>query len=225
MKFKKFWEQNKVNILGWGFILLVVVGIVFLAASGNQRRQEAEVSELTVRAGDHISGNPDSQITFIEYADFECPACQYYSLSVLPQLKEEMKDRVKFVFRHFPLTTIHPNAIPAGIASEAASLQGKFQEMYTLLFTNQADWSNASNPNDIFVTYAESIGLDVEKFSADLNNPELEERVRRDLRGGESIGVDSTPSFYINGKKVTGLTGGREIERFTRLIEEAEAAL
>lgn len=225
MKSKKFWEENKVNILGWGFILLVVIGIFFLAASGNQRRQEAEVGELSVRAGDHISGNSDAKVTFIEYADFECPACQYYSLSVLPQLKEEMGDRVRFVFRHFPLVSIHPNAIPAGRASEAAAKQGKFQEMYSLLFANQADWSRAEDPRATFVTYAEQIGLNVEQFATDYNNPEAEERVRRDLRGGESIGVDSTPSFYINGKKVTGLTGGRELERFTRLIEEAEAAL
>lgn len=218
---KKFWDQNKVNIIGWGFILLVLVGIVALAASGNQKRQEAEVSELVVRAEDHVAGNKDAKVTFIEYADFQCPACLYYE-PIIAQLKALKSTEVQFVYRHFPLESIHRNALAAAIASEAAGLQGKFDGMYNALFDGQNDWASLSNPTDMFVSYAEVLELDIDTFKADIQKQELEERVRLDLKGGESIGVDSTPTFYINGKKVTGLSTGNELDRFVKLIEEAQ---
>jgi len=217
---QKFWEQNKVNLIGWAFILLVVVGIGFLAASGNQKLQQAEISEFTVRAEDHIFGNKDAKVTFIEYADFQCPACAYYE-PVIKQLKALKSNDVKFIYRHFPLESIHKNAVASAVASEAASLQGKFDGMYDRLFAGQNDWSSLDNPTDMFVAYAQSLELDVAKFKTDITKAELVAKVRKDLAGGQSVGVDSTPTFYIDGKKVTGLTSGKELERFIKLIDEA----
>lgn len=195
------WQENKVNIIGWAVVLLVVAGGIALAVSSNNQRQEATVAELEIRADDHVQGNESAPVTMIEYSDFQCPACAQYE-QILAEVKQQRGDKIKFVYRHFPLETIHPNAVAAGIASEAASLQGKFWEMHALLFANQTAWQNLGNPTDAFVAYAEQLDLDIEKFKADLEDESLEARVRRDLAGGESMGVDSTPTFYINGEQV-----------------------
>ncbi len=111
--------------------------------------------------------------------------------------------RIKFIFRNFPLTQIHPNAYDASVAAEAAGMQGKFWEMKNLLFQNQQRWSTAAGGRTLFESYAETIGLDVEKFKSDISGMTAKQRVDADMQRGRSLNINSTPTILINNRPVT----------------------
>ncbi len=156
---------------------------------------EMETPELTVMVGenDHAAGSANAKITLVEYGDYECPHCGR-AYPVVKKIQETMGDRLRFVFRNFPLTQAHPNALHAAEASEIAAPQGKYWEMHDILFENQTALDDESLTN-----YAEQIGLDVEKFTENLENDTFEEKVREDFMGGVESGVNGTPTFFING--------------------------
>lgn len=157
-------------------------------------------SKLTepVSNRDHTEGNIDAPITLVEYGDYQCPGCgQAY-----PQVKdllEKLGENIRFVFRNFPLTQLHPYALLGAVAAEAAGLQGKFWEMHDMIYENQIDLS----PNGV-MDFAEQLGLDMTKFQQDLNNDELQDRIEHDFTTGINSGVNGTPSFYVNGEKYEG---------------------
>lgn len=162
------------------------------------------VSETETAIGDHVYGDVSSKVVLIEYGDFQCPGCG----AAFPQLKtikEEYKDKIAFIFRNFPLTAIHPNALAGSTAAEAAGLQGKFWEMHDALYENQSAWSDtdASKRTDVFAGYAQDIGLDVEKFKADLSDPKVSTKISRDRAFGGKLGVNGTPTVYINDQKLS----------------------
>lgn len=182
----------------WGLpaLLLLVVGYFVYQIFAAPAPLAGEVS-----ADDHSKGNPDAQVILVKYSDFQCPACAYYA----GQLKEAwpaIKDQVKFVYRHFPLTSIHDHAELAAGYAEAASFQGKFWEMHDELFANQAQWSNVSDPRNTFDGYASRVGLDLEKLHEDLNRPEVRAKISTDVRSAGQSGVNSTPSFFLNGRRL-----------------------
>jgi NhaA family Na+:H+ antiporter len=142
---------------------------------------------------DHVRGSGGQGTTIVEYGDFECPYCGEAYPNVR-ELERRLGDRVRIVFRHFPLAERHPHAELAALAAEAAAAQGRFWEMHDLLFENQ----RALERTDI-LSYADGLGLDRERFEADLESPELAARVARDLASGERSGVPGTPSFFIDG--------------------------
>lgn len=162
------------------------------------------VSETTTEIGDHVYGNKSSKVVLIEYGDFQCPGCGG-AFPQIKSIKEEYKDKIAFIFRNFPLTTIHPNALAASTAAEAAGLQGKFWEMHDALYESQDAWSgiDASKRTDIFVGYAKDIGLDVEKFKSDLSDPKISAKINRDRAFGRKLAIDSTPTLYINDTKLS----------------------
>lgn len=147
---------------------------------------------------DHILGPADAPITLLEYGDFECPSCgQAY-----PEVAEVLRqsgDHVRFVFRHFPLTRIHPHAQRAAEAAEAAAAQGRFWDMHGLLFENQ----QALDANDL-VTYARRLDLDLVRFRDDLVSGDHLRHVREDFLSGVRSGVNGTPSFFINEQRYDG---------------------
>ncbi len=146
------------------------------------------VSEL-----DHIAGKPDSRVTLVEFGDYQCPYCGI-AFSVVKQLQRDLAGKLRFVFRNFPLTEVHPYAALAAQAAEAAALQGKFWEMHDIIFENQErlDPSNLSE-------WARQIGLDLYEFEKGIREKQVAERIRNDLRSGGRSGVDGTPFFFING--------------------------
>lgn len=162
------------------------------------------VSETETSIGDHVYGNKASQVVLIEYGDFQCPGCGG-AFPQLKTLKEDYKEQIGFIFRNFPLTAIHPNALAAATAAEAAGLQGKFWEMHDKLYETQNAWSNieAAKRTDAFVGYAEDIGLDTEKFKNDLSDPKIVAKISRDRALGNKLGVDSTPTLYLGTEKLT----------------------
>lgn len=164
-----------------------------------------------VTEADHIQGNPDAEIEFVEYGDYQCPHCgrAYF---VIKDLQEKLGDRMKFVFRNFPLEKIHPQAMQAAIISEAAALQGKYWEMHDLIFENQ------KRIRIDLMTYPERLGLDLEQFNRDISNPDLQEKVKADFYSGMRSGVNATPSFYINGQKFEGNWESPELLEFISTI-------
>lgn len=173
-------------------------------------------------ASNHVRGEGKKKVTLTEYGDFQCPACgQYYP--VVEQVFEKYKDDITFQFRNFPLRQIHPNAVLAHRYAEAASNQGKFWEMYNLLYQNQNTWTNSSNSaaDATFRSLAQGLNLDMGKLDTDVKSDATNAIINADVAAGQKLGVNSTPTFFINGKKVENPTN---LEGFNKLIEDAIAA-
>ncbi len=144
---------------------------------------------------DHIQGPADAAVTLVEYGDYECPYCGA-AYPIVKELQARMRDRLRFVFRNFPITTSHPHAEQAAEAAEAAAAQGRFWEMHDLLYENQ----RLLRDQDLRA-YAEQLGIDVERFDKDLAEHVHAPRVREDFMSGVRSGVNGTPSFYVNGAR------------------------
>lgn len=161
---------------------------------------------------DHVWGNPAALIELVEYGDFQCPHCGRAYL-ILKELKKAMKDSVRFVFRNFPLTKIHPQAKSAAVAAEAAGLQKKFWAMHDQLFEHQDNLGNKA-----LLNYAYLIGLDMDRFLHDLLDEGLSQKVDSDFMGGLRSGVNGTPTFFINGERYEGNWEGNSLWQFLQLI-------
>lgn len=150
---------------------------------------------------DHVFGTTSQKVILMEYGDFQCPGCGSLYPTLHP-IKEKYKDQLTFVFRNFPLTSIHPNALAAATAAEAAGLQGKWWEYHDKLYENQNAWSDAdiNKRTDIFVAYAKDLGLDTTMFKKDLENKKIEQKIARDQALGKKIGATSTPTLVLDGK-------------------------
>jgi protein-disulfide isomerase len=144
---------------------------------------------------DHIQGPADAAVTLVEYGDYECPYCGA-AYPIVKELQARMGDRLRFVFRNFPISTSHPHAEQAAEAAEAGAAQGRFWEMHDLLYENQ----RRLRDQDLHA-YAEQLGIDVERFDKDLAEHVHAHRVREDFMSGVRSGVNGTPSFYVNGAR------------------------
>ena len=169
---------------------------------------------VAVGSTDHIDGSADAAVTLVEYGDFQCPSCGA-AHPIVQQVREALGDRLRFVYRHFPLSQMHEYAFGAAEAAEAAGAQGKFWEMHDMLFENQ----EALSEQDL-LSYAADLGLDVDRFASDLNDGTFDEKVRHDFMGGVKSGVNGTPTFFINGVRHDGSWEGNSL---LEAIERAEA--
>jgi protein-disulfide isomerase len=152
--------------------------------------------ELAVPVGatDHAVGPAHARVTLVEYGDFECPSCRQ-AFPVIKLLLDEFKDRLRFVYRHFPLEEVHPHALNAAQAAECAGAQGKFWPMHDLLFEHQ----HALKAHHLRA-YAEQLELDMARFTAEMNDTVYLQRVREHQKSGQDSGVRATPTFFLNGK-------------------------
>jgi protein-disulfide isomerase len=148
---------------------------------------------LPVDGADHILGPSHAAVTVVEYGDFECPNCKQAAPAV-KLLLTRFTGRVRFVYRHFPLEGVHPHALHAALAAEAAAGQGKFWEMHDLLFKNQAHLKRPQLRH-----YAERLELDLARYDAEMADEVYLQRVREHIASGERSGVRGTPAFFING--------------------------
>ena len=142
---------------------------------------------------EHVRGNPNAGIVLVEYADFECPYCGM-AYPYVKRIAERFHDVLAEIFRPFPLPEIHPHAMHAAQAAEAAALQGKFWEMHDLLFENQRRLDDAA-----LLEYAAKAGLDTERFKHDFASAEVVDTIQSSLRRGYEEGVRGTPTFFLNG--------------------------
>ncbi|MEK0321531.1 MAG: DsbA family protein [Nitrosopumilus sp.] len=174
---------------------------------------------------DPIIGNPDAPITIIEFSDFQCPFCARFYTQTLPLIYEEYIEpgKVKLVFRDYPIQSIHPNAVPAAIASECANEQGKFKEMHDTLFENQNEWGKQKTADalSLFSQYATKIQLEQEVFDSCLTSGKYIEEISKDLDDGRDYGVTGTPGFFIGNDQIgyVELKGAQPFESFKKVID------
>jgi protein-disulfide isomerase len=213
--------MNTKRIVFWSCFVIVLGLIVWglAAASNKQSSGPALGTPAPVTAVDHVTGPADAPVTLIEYGDFQCPACGAYYPLVEKLITTDASTSVRLVFRHFPLPQ-HLNAPLAAQASEAASMQGKFWDMYNMLYQHQNDWANLSDPHSVFEGYAAAIGLDVAKFTIDIDSAAAKQVVSADQAEGETLGIDGTPTFFVNGKAITN---PQSYDDFKNLILAAAA--
>jgi protein-disulfide isomerase len=149
---------------------------------------------VPVSAVDHVLGLAHAPVTVVEYGDFECPNCKQ-AAPTAKLLLGRFSDRVRLVYRHFPLEEVHPHALLAAQAAEAAGAQGKFWPMHDLLFDNQPHLKQRQ-----LRSYAEKLELDMERYDSEMKDELYLQRIREHIEGGNRSGVRATPTFYINGK-------------------------
>ncbi len=157
-----------------------------------------------------------AEVVLTEYSDFQCPACAYF-YPMVEKLKEEYGDRLKVDYNYFPLNS-HQYAALAARAAEAAKNQGQFDAMHDLLFENQKSWSSSGNPQSVFIGYAKDLGLDMQQFREELNSAETQKAVMEQKQEGIDMGVNSTPTFFVNGDEIQQLP--RTYEQFKAIIEK-----
>ena len=195
------------------FVAAVVVFLGALVAMSNSKKVDVSnvnaasiqsASEQTGNIADHTLGKKDSKVVLVEYGDFQCPGCKAVHPTV-KALAEKYEDQITFVFRNFPLTTIHPNARVAAASAEAAGLQGKYWEMHDMLYENQDSWSTLSpdERSEFFAGYAKDLELNVDEFKTDLASEAISKKINYDLALGRKVGVSGTPGLFLNGSELT----------------------
>ncbi len=205
---------------------VVVIGGVLLAIFANPQPTEPGApvdSQSLIRDNSHMTKQATAKVNLVEFGDFQCPGCAAAS----PRIKEIVefyKDNpdVNFVFRNFPLDSIHPNAHIAAEAAEAAGVQGKYWEMHHLLYERQGEWGTLPNALDTMVGYAESLGLNGGEFRTAVGNRLFADVIKADQDDGTAIGVNSTPTFFLNGVKVE-TEGVPTVDELKAKIDEALA--
>ncbi len=210
-------ETKMLGGIGLATILIVVAGAIFMGGSATPDKPTPPADQkLLVKGDSQKITAPDAKVTLVEFGDFQCPACGA-SHPIVKQLLNEYEDKITFVFRHFPLP-MHKNAMRAASTAEAAGAQKKFFEMHDLLFENQAEWAEEDNPEELFEKYAQELKLDIDKFNEDLKSKKYEDKIKADQADGNAAGVNSTPTFFINGKVQAG---GLPYDQFKAKIEES----
>jgi protein-disulfide isomerase len=186
----------------------VIIGVVLLAAivAGawylHRSRQPGEIaSGLPGAQPAHSLGSDGAPVVLEEFGDYQCPPCGQM-FPEIEKIKQDYGDQVRLVFRQYPLFRVHPHALIAAHAAEAAGLQGKFWEMHRAIYENQRAWSPTQDPTALFESYARQAGLDVDRYHKDVGSPETDARVVADRDRAQSVGVESTPTFFINGRKI-----------------------
>ncbi len=145
-------------------------------------------------------GPSTAPVTIEEFSDFQCPACGN-EFPILKDMKTAYGEQLRIIFRQYPLTQIHPKAIEASRATEAAGRFGKFWEMHDLIYSKQKEWTaSTAEPREIFADYAKTLGLDVDKFKDEMLNPVVSNRIAMDLKRGDAVPVRGTPTLLLNGR-------------------------
>lgn len=195
--------------LGSGYLIWGQGNDAGAAAAGGSAPQEVRRYDVPLDDDPSI-GPSNAPITIIEFSDYECPFCRRWHNEVYLRLREEYGDKIRFVYRDFPLTSIHPNALPAAEAANCANEQNVFWEFHDLLF------NGTSLGESIYLQYAQQLGLDMEKFQACLDSGRYSQEVQADFQYAASLGVRSTPTFFLNGIPIVG---AQPYEIFKQVID------
>lgn len=213
-------RNQKLSKFGiWAGVAAVLALSVWGLVALSNTTQNGETQEITapeVSQSDITIGSSSAKVSLTEYADFQCPSCAAYH-PLVNQLLSEFDGKIIFAYRFFPLSQIHKNAIISAQAGYAAHKQEKFKEMYDMLFDHQNDWANLDNPEETFIQYAREIGLNAEVFKKDLSSNEAKNIVQKSYQEGVSIGINSTPTFFLNNKKIPS---PGTYDNFKKLIED-----
>ena len=187
------------------FIIVALVGFITIGAGTMLYRAKRPVAstiseEKSVgkenQEPTHVRGPAQAPVTLEEFGDFQCPPCGMISGPLL-EIEKDYGLKLRVIFRNFPFPN-HQHALEAAYAAEAAGLQGRYWEMHDLLYKEQANWSNAPDAKQLFVSYAKILGLEMDRFETDIAGPTAKARVTADQERGKSLGVNATPSIFIN---------------------------
>jgi protein-disulfide isomerase len=220
---------------GKGWIIFVAICVVLFGGlviwSGRDRVDVSGVDTNKIQSAasasgdiaDHVFGDKNAKVVLVEYGDFQCPGCGSAHPTV-KSLSEKYEAQMAFVFRNFPLTSIHPNARAAAAAAEAAGTQGKYWEVHNALYESQNEWSSASTKERgaLFAGYAEQAGLKKDAFTATLTDKSalINKKINFDIALGRKLNVSGTPTFYLNGKKLSDKEFGSAEALEKVLLEE-----
>lgn len=195
------------------YIIITVItvvlfgGIIMVASKPATNNESTDTVVTTIPQEELVGTSPntnldieEAKVVIVEFSDFQCPACKSM-WSTVSQIKTDFGSEVAVVYRQFPLTSIHNYALKAARASEAAGMQGKFYEYHDVLFRNQQPNSSPLKDED-FISFAEEVGLDIEKFKQDIESEEVKSQVDEDRNYATAIGINSTPTFFIDGVKI-----------------------
>ena len=207
------YKQLLSRLIFLGIFGLTVLGIFLISHSLSKLQGTASIGTV---ADDFIPIEKGKAI-LVEFSDFQCPACKaYYYL--LKQLKNDFGDKLTVEYKYFPLRSIHKNADLSARAAESAKLQGKFGGMEEMLFVKQDEWKDSGQALSLFRDYAFFIGLDVERFNSNIDSNSVYDKVNSDYQEGMRLVISGTPTFFLNGKK---LTNPRSYEEFSKLIQQS----
>lgn len=209
---------TKVGWIGGGIILVIAAFWAIVNFTGSSSPSEQLIPNMPpVTSKDLQTGDLKSKVTLTEYADFQCPACGLYH-PVVKQLLKDFKGKIHFVYRTFPLTQVHQNAIASALTAVAAANQGEFWEMHDMLFEHQDAWNTVQNPQSVFDGYAQQLGLNRDQFHKDIADLKTKKFIMDEENAGLAIGVNSTPTFFLNGKQITTPQG---YDAFKQVIQNA----
>jgi len=191
------------------FIIVAAVALITLATGtmlyrAKRPRLPTISKEIASKTNDtesiHIRGKPDAHVTLEEFGDFQCPPCGALA-GPIKQIEHDYQPHLRVIFHHFPLIT-HQHAREAAWATEAADLQGRFWDMHDLLYREQSVWSKAADIRTLFDAYAGMLGLNVERFKKDMESEKVKARVGLDQQHAAKLGVQNTPTIFINNQAV-----------------------
>ncbi|WP_017613102.1 DsbA family protein [Nocardiopsis salina] len=213
-----------------GLILVAVVGLGLLAGLGQPGQSPDGTEQATTPEGGpaapeetlvredsrYLDQHDDATVTVVEFLDFECEACRA-QYPVIERIREEYERQIDVVVRYFPMPG-HTNSAPAAAAVEAAAQQGALEEMYQRMFETQAEWGESQEDrSDVFVGFAEDLGLDMDEFTETMESEETLERVQADFDDGVELGVQGTPTIYVDGQQTTTMP---DYETLSTMIDE-----
>jgi protein-disulfide isomerase len=200
--------MNKTKWIIFVVVVAAIFGGLIWVGKSNDKPFEGDATKIISEGpiADHVYGSQDQKVVLIEYGDYQCPGCRAMAAPV-KVLAEQYKDKLTFIFRHMPLTNSHANALAAATTVEAAGLQGKYWEMHDLLYENQDSWGPVpvDQRGAVFEGYASQLGLNIEKYKQDTTLKDISTKIARDKSTAtQKFGVDSTPTFVLNGQVIKG---------------------
>ena len=174
-------------------------GVLVTQPTGSTGSASSQASPTSTVSVTKPNVKVSSPVVLEEYGDYQCPPCGIL-FPVLKQIEHEYGDQLRVVFRHFPLTKIHKNAMMAAQAAEAAGNQGKFSQMHDRLYGTQNAWKDLADPRPMFIGYARELGLNTEQFTRDMDSAAVAQRIASDMQRGSNVGVSGTPTVFIDGQ-------------------------
>lgn len=202
-----------------GVTAVLIAGLWLLIIAVTDSPAPSDSAKITglpeVSSQDFTKGEKSAKTTVIEYGDFECPACASY-YPILTKLSSEFGKDLRIVHRFFPLISVHKNAMIAAQAAYASGIQSKFWEMHNMLYENQKSWTN-TQAKDVFIGYANDLGLDLDKFKTDLDANSTIQFIKNQQETGILRGINSTPTFFVNGNHIENPSS---YEAFKEIVQD-----
>ncbi|HSS21549.1 MAG TPA: thioredoxin domain-containing protein [Pyrinomonadaceae bacterium] len=182
-------NKNKLLI-----VVAILIGVSPVLSSGQDVTPGASPARIV--------GNPGARVTIEVFIDYQCPPCERFN-EQLKKIEAKHKNDVKIILRNLPLSPMHLNAVAAARTAEAAGQQGKFREMVNLLFSERSSWADSKEARTMFTSFARRLDLNMNRFLADMDSELVGERIRLDIERAQSLGVEGTPTVFLNGKKLS----------------------